>query len=164
MRLAVSISITMTSHVACAPTALPTVLAESAKKGTETSEKAKKELTPDEKRMQDRVETMKSLKGKSKEELLSILSQHRRIHGLTKKDSVRDIVGGILGSIHGNDSPSEAKEKRASRTAAIQRRREEQKRREEEQSAIDQLSSMLPKGEKIMDSLGQISIATGGAK
>lgn len=78
-----------------------------------------------------RSETYKSLKGKTKEELLSTLNQNQRIHGLSLKDSMGDLKSAIVGSIHGNASPSERANKRANDQARIERRREAARQEEE---------------------------------
>lgn len=78
------------------------------------------------------MKTYNSLKGKSKQELLGILNQHQKIHGMSAKDSIRDLKGGILGAIHGNDSPSERAEKAARRRQHLERKKAA--RREEGES------------------------------
>lgn len=105
------------------------------RRGTEASapEKSKEEdkarpggrdlAALDKKWEQERLKTYNSLKGRSKQELLDILSQHRKIHGMSIKDSIRDLKGGILGAIYGNDSPSEKAEKTELRRQWLNRKR-----------------------------------------
>jgi hypothetical protein len=56
---------------------------------------------------EEREKTYNGLKGKSKEEVLSKLSQHQRIHGLTVKDSLVDLKNAVVSAIHGNTAPGE---------------------------------------------------------
>lgn len=100
------------------------------RKGTEAGPKEMKAKTEgrdlvalDKKWEKERMKTYNSLKGKSKQELLGILNQYKRIHGMSIKDSIRDLKGGILGAIHGNDSPSDKAEKAARRRQQLEQRR-----------------------------------------
>lgn len=86
-------------------------------------EKAK-EQKPDKEWEAKRKETLKSMKGMTKSQVLNLLNQHKKVHGMSNRDSLRDLKAAVVGAIHGDKSPSEIQASRASKVAAAKRRRD----------------------------------------
>ena len=87
-------------------------------KPTRSTNKAKSEaeMNPDERWERDRLKLFHSLKGMSKEQLISRYRQTSRLDlGSLKDTTIRDLKGAIVGAEHGWYSPSESKRRREER-------------------------------------------------
>jgi hypothetical protein len=72
----------------------------------------------------------------SKKEVLAKLNQNMRIHALTEKDTMSDLKGAVVSSIHGNTPPGQPSPRmQAAMRKRARREEEEAKKAESERKA-----------------------------
>lgn len=72
----------------------------------------------------ERKKTWDMMKGWSKEQVLAYINRNRRISGSSLKDTLRDLKGAAMNSVHGDYSPSDRARMMEERVAEAKRRKE----------------------------------------
>jgi hypothetical protein len=101
-------------------------LKERVAKRTQTAEPSREQRLKeaDAKWEAERKKTWDMMKGWNKEQVLSFINQNRKISGSSLKDSLRDLKGAAMNSVHGDYSPSDRAKMQEERVAWAKKKRE----------------------------------------